>query len=79
MQVEDLTVKSEVLEAKLERTSRRLKEATATAHEEAEKYKATKEVIRSLTAQVKKKNFVLLLYWNMSFKLDISLYFDTHS
>ncbi|XWS51109.1 hypothetical protein CRYUN_Cryun12cG0148300 [Craigia yunnanensis] len=80
-QVEDLTVKSQVLEAKLERTSRRLKEATATAHEEAEKNKASKEVIRSLTAQVKvkKKILVLLLHWNMSFKLDLSLYFDTHS
>ncbi|XVF09098.1 hypothetical protein REPUB_Repub07fG0061900 [Reevesia pubescens] len=53
-QVEDLTVKSQVLEAKLERTSRRLKEATATAHEEAEKNKTSKEVIRSLTTQLKK-------------------------
>ncbi|OMO79108.1 Zinc finger, FYVE-type [Corchorus olitorius] len=50
-QVEDLTVKSQVLEEKLERTSRRLKEATDIAHEEAEKNKASKEVIRSLTAQ----------------------------
>ncbi|XVE54814.1 hypothetical protein DITRI_Ditri03aG0112800 [Diplodiscus trichospermus] len=80
-QVEDLTVKSQDLEAKLERTSRQLKEATATAQEEAEKNKASKEVIRSLTAQVtmEKEILVLLLLWNMSFKLDISFYFYTHS
>ncbi|XP_017973996.1 PREDICTED: uncharacterized protein LOC18604653 isoform X1 [Theobroma cacao] len=53
-QVEDLTVKSQVLEEKLERTSRQLKEAVGTAHEEAEKNKASKEVIRSLTVQLKK-------------------------
>ncbi|XVF54289.1 hypothetical protein PTKIN_Ptkin05aG0168900 [Pterospermum kingtungense] len=53
-QVEDLTVKSQILEAKLERTSKQLKEATATAHKEAEKKKASKEVIRSLKAQLKK-------------------------
>ncbi|KAB2001996.1 hypothetical protein ES319_D11G035200v1 [Gossypium barbadense] len=51
-QVEDLTAKSQVLEAKLERTSKRWKEAMAAASEEAEKNKASKEVIRSLTAQL---------------------------
>ncbi|KAK8710724.1 hypothetical protein V6N13_146037 [Hibiscus sabdariffa] len=53
-QVEDLTSKSQFLEAKLEKTSRQLKEAMATASEEAEKNKASKEVIRSLTEQLNK-------------------------
>ncbi|TXG50460.1 hypothetical protein EZV62_022984 [Acer yangbiense] len=52
-QVEDLTHKSQFLEAELEKTSRQLKEATAKAQEEAEKNKAAQEVIRSLTAQVR--------------------------
>ncbi|KAK3220837.1 hypothetical protein Dsin_014807 [Dipteronia sinensis] len=52
-QVEDLTHKSQFLEAELEKTSRQLKEATAMAQEEAEKNKAAQEVIRSLTAQLK--------------------------
>ena len=70
MQVEDLTVKSEVLEAKLERTSRQLKEATATAHEEAEKNKASKEVIRSLTVQVKmKKKKSWFCYCSLEYEL----------
>ncbi|KAK8692950.1 hypothetical protein V6N13_070551 [Hibiscus sabdariffa] len=50
-QVEDLTSKSQLLEAKLENTSRQLKEAMATASKEAEKNKASKELIRSLTEQ----------------------------
>ena len=53
MQVEDLTHKSQFLEAELEKTSRQLKEATAMAQEEAEKNKAAQEVIRSLTSQVR--------------------------
>lgn len=52
-QVEDLTKKSQHLEAKLERTSKQLKDVTATAADEAEKYKASKEQIKSLTAQYK--------------------------
>ncbi|KAK0586376.1 hypothetical protein LWI29_005861 [Acer saccharum] len=52
-QVEDLTHKSQFLEAELEKTSRQLKEATAMAQEEAEKNKVAQEVIRSLTAQLK--------------------------
>ncbi|XP_059648858.1 PH, RCC1 and FYVE domains-containing protein 1-like isoform X2 [Cornus florida] len=50
-QVENLTSKSQLLEDELERTSRQLKEATALAADEAEKCRAAKEVIRSLTSQ----------------------------
>ncbi|KAK9107658.1 hypothetical protein Syun_023669 [Stephania yunnanensis] len=50
-QVEELTQKSDSLEAELERTSRQLKEANETAEDEAEKCKSAKEVIKSLTAQ----------------------------
>ncbi|XP_020080536.1 uncharacterized protein LOC109704181 isoform X2 [Ananas comosus] len=53
LQVEDLTRKSELLEAELSKTSKQLKEATAIAGEEAAKCKAAKEVIKSLTAQLK--------------------------
>ncbi|RVW31252.1 hypothetical protein CK203_082878 [Vitis vinifera] len=49
--VENLTGKSQILEAELERSSRKLKEVTAVAEGEAEKCKAAKEVIKSLTAQ----------------------------
>ncbi|XWS34077.1 hypothetical protein CRYUN_Cryun21dG0008100 [Craigia yunnanensis] len=52
-QVEDLTCKSQHLEAELEKTSRQLKEVTAIAENEAEKCKSAKEVIRCLTAQLK--------------------------
>ncbi|XP_010242447.1 PREDICTED: uncharacterized protein LOC104586793, partial [Nelumbo nucifera] len=52
-QVENLTYKSQVLEAKLESTSKQLKEATALARDEAEKCKAAKEVIKCLTIQLK--------------------------
>uniref|UniRef100_A0A2N9F4D2 FYVE-type domain-containing protein n=1 Tax=Fagus sylvatica TaxID=28930 RepID=A0A2N9F4D2_FAGSY len=50
-QVEDLTSKSQHLEAELERTSKQLEEVTAIAVDEAEKSKSAKEVIKSLTAQ----------------------------
>ncbi|XP_058096545.1 PH, RCC1 and FYVE domains-containing protein 1-like [Magnolia sinica] len=53
VQVEDLTHKSQLLEAELDRTSRKLKETTAVAGEESAKSKAAKEVIKSLTAQLK--------------------------
>ncbi|KAK8470818.1 hypothetical protein PHAVU_003G066900 [Phaseolus vulgaris] len=52
-QVEDLTRKSKSLEAELERTSKQLKEVTAVAADEAGKCKSAKEVIKSLTAQLK--------------------------
>ncbi|KAA8540950.1 hypothetical protein F0562_024912 [Nyssa sinensis] len=52
-QVEDLTRKSQLLEAEIERTSRQLKEATDLARKEEEKNKAAKEVIKSLTWQLK--------------------------
>ncbi|PON93631.1 Regulator of chromosome condensation (RCC1) family with FYVE zinc finger domain-containing protein [Trema orientale] len=50
-QAEDLTCKSENLEAELKKTSRQLTEATITAGVEAEKTKAAKGVIRSLAAK----------------------------
>ncbi|KAK4429977.1 PH, RCC1 and FYVE domains-containing protein 1 [Sesamum alatum] len=52
-EVEKLTSKTQLLEAKLERKSKQLKEMNARAAEEAEKSKAAKEVIKSLTAQLK--------------------------
>lgn len=51
-QVEVLAQRSQLLEAELERTSRKLKEATELAREEEEKRKAAKEVIKSLTSQL---------------------------
>ncbi|KAH7683593.1 Regulator of chromosome condensation 1/beta-lactamase-inhibitor protein II [Dioscorea alata] len=53
LQVEELTRKSQFLEAEMERTSKQLKEATAVAGDEAAKCKAAKEVIKSLTAKLK--------------------------
>ncbi|GAY36623.1 hypothetical protein CUMW_023380 [Citrus unshiu] len=53
-QVEELTSKSEHLEAELERTSKQLKTVTAIAEDEAEKCKTANEVIKSLTVQLKK-------------------------
>ncbi|CAI9785230.1 unnamed protein product [Fraxinus pennsylvanica] len=52
-QVEEFTKKSHLLEAELEKKSKKLKEVTAYAADEAEKSKAAKEVIKSLTAQLK--------------------------
>ncbi|XP_068326461.1 PH, RCC1 and FYVE domains-containing protein 1-like [Pyrus communis] len=52
-QVEDLTLKSQHLEAELQRTSKKLKEVSTIAADEAEKRKSAKEVIKSLTAQLK--------------------------
>nr|XP_043628397.1 PH, RCC1 and FYVE domains-containing protein 1-like [Erigeron canadensis] len=52
-QVESLTRKAKLQEAELERTSKQLKEAIAIAGEENSKCKAAKEVIKSLTAQLK--------------------------
>lgn len=52
-QVEDLTSKSRRLEAELEKTSKQLKEVTVIASNEADKCKSAKEVIRSLTSQLK--------------------------
>ncbi|KAF9625974.1 hypothetical protein IFM89_028360, partial [Coptis chinensis] len=51
--VENLTSKSKLLEAELEKTSRQLMEVTTKAGEETAKCKAAKEVIKSLTAQLK--------------------------
>ncbi|KAJ6831907.1 uncharacterized protein M6B38_343410 [Iris pallida] len=52
-QVENLTRKAQLQEVELERTTKQLKEAIAVAGEEASKCKAAKEVIRSLTGQLK--------------------------
>ncbi|PIN24088.1 putative protein, contains RCC1 domain [Handroanthus impetiginosus] len=52
-QVEELTRKSQCLEAELDRKSKQLREVTARAADEAEKNYAAKEVIKSLTAQLK--------------------------
>ncbi|KDP36001.1 hypothetical protein JCGZ_08396 [Jatropha curcas] len=52
-QVETLTRKAQLQEVELERTTKQLKEAIAIAGEETAKCKAAKEVIKSLTAQLK--------------------------
>ncbi|XP_074310603.1 PH, RCC1 and FYVE domains-containing protein 1-like [Silene latifolia] len=52
-QVETLTRKTQRQEVELERTTKQLKEAIARAAEETAKCKAAKEVIKSLTAQLK--------------------------
>uniref|UniRef100_A0A2K1Z490 FYVE-type domain-containing protein n=1 Tax=Populus trichocarpa TaxID=3694 RepID=A0A2K1Z490_POPTR len=52
-QMESLTRKAQLQEVELERTTMQLKEAIAIAGEETAKCKAAKEVIKSLTAQLK--------------------------
>ncbi|XP_031251499.1 PH, RCC1 and FYVE domains-containing protein 1-like [Pistacia vera] len=52
-QVENLIRKAQLQEVELERTTKQLKEAIAIAGEETAKCKAAKEVIKSLTAQLK--------------------------
>ncbi|KAJ8773704.1 hypothetical protein K2173_006354 [Erythroxylum novogranatense] len=52
-QVEELTIKTQNLEAELEKKSRQLKEVTAIAADEAEKCKSAREVIKLMTAQIK--------------------------
>ncbi|XP_015058799.1 PH, RCC1 and FYVE domains-containing protein 1 [Solanum pennellii] len=52
-QVENLTRKAQLQEIELERTNKQLKEAIAIAGEETAKCKAAKEVIKSLTSQLK--------------------------
>ncbi|KAJ0716829.1 putative chromatin regulator PHD family [Helianthus annuus] len=52
-QVENLTSKVKLQEIELERTSKQLKEAMAIASDESSKCKAAKEVIKSLTSQLK--------------------------
>ena len=53
MQVEELAWKTQLQEVELEKTSKQLKEAIVIAGEETAKCKAAKEVIKSLTAQVR--------------------------
>ncbi|XP_013611562.1 PREDICTED: uncharacterized protein LOC106318222 isoform X2 [Brassica oleracea var. oleracea] len=52
-QVESLTRKAQFQEVELERTAKQLKEALAIANEETTRCTAAKEVIKSLTAQLK--------------------------
>ncbi|KAL4600670.1 hypothetical protein ACB092_11G214900 [Castanea dentata] len=52
-QVDDLTRNAQLQEIELERTTKQLKEAIEVAGEESSKCKAAKEVIKSLTAQLK--------------------------
>ncbi|KAK4376710.1 hypothetical protein RND71_003006 [Anisodus tanguticus] len=52
-QLEELASKSLLLEAELEKKTKQLKDATARAAVEAEKRRAAKHVIKSLTAQLK--------------------------
>lgn len=67
--MEDLTCKSQHLEAELQKTSKKLKEVSALAADEAEKCKSAKDVIKSLTAQV--ATILCLIF--------CSLYFSTRS
>ncbi|ERM94419.1 hypothetical protein AMTR_s00010p00256680 [Amborella trichopoda] len=53
VQVENLTRKSQLQEVELEKATKELKDAQALAREESEKCKAAKDVIKSLTAQLK--------------------------
>ncbi|XP_042412359.1 PH, RCC1 and FYVE domains-containing protein 1-like [Zingiber officinale] len=53
VQVENLNRKAQLQEVELERTAKQLKEAIAIAGEETAKCKAAKEVIKSLTTQLK--------------------------
>lgn len=58
-QVENLSRKAQLQEVELERTTKQLKEAIAIAGEETAKCKAAKEVIKSLTAQVRQLSFFI--------------------
>lgn len=70
VQVESLTRKAQLQEVELERTTTQLKEAIAIAGEETAKCKAAKEVIKSLTAQVRK----IILYKNLDNNLHVCWY-----
>lgn len=56
-QVEKLTVDNKLLEAELEKARKQLKEAKVITMNEAEKSRAAKEVIKSLTLQVSCTSF----------------------
>ena len=72
-QVENLTRKAQLQEVELERTTQQLKEAVAIAEEETAKCKAAKEVIKSLTAQVR---WIYVCLWSMDiyFNKTLALY-----
>ncbi|XP_022873045.1 PH, RCC1 and FYVE domains-containing protein 1-like [Olea europaea var. sylvestris] len=59
-QVENLTRKAQLQELELEKTTKQLKEAITIAGEETAKCKAAKEVIKSLTAQVRTPSVIHL-------------------
>ena len=61
-QVEDLTQKTQLQEAELERTTIQLKEARTMAGDEIVKCKAAKEVVKLLTAQVRHFHYCFLLH-----------------
>jgi hypothetical protein len=63
--VENLIRKVQVQEVELERTTKQLKEAIAIAEEETTKCEAAKEVIKSLTAQVRWKFLCIstIIFW----------------
>lgn len=67
LQVEELTSKSQNLEAELEKTTKQLKTVTGIAQDEAEKCKSAKEVIKSLTAQVG-------YLYSFNFKMEVRFY-----
>lgn len=60
--MEKLTREAQLQEVELERTTKQLKEAIAIAGEETAKCKAAKEVIKSLTAQVRWFNLFTTLH-----------------
>lgn len=60
--MENLTRKAQLQEIELDRTTKQLKEALAFAEDEAEKCRAAKDVIKSLTAQVRLM-FNIMGFW----------------
>lgn len=73
--MENLSRKAQLQEAELERTTKQLKEAIAIAGEETAKCKAAKEVIKSLTAQVRK--IFCDTYLNDEFRVFLHVFYGT--
>lgn len=73
MKVEQLTSKTQELEEELEKTKRQLKVVTAMAADEAEENRSAKEVIRSLTTQVRSSYFLCFLILNFRIMLTMVL------
>lgn len=72
--MENLARKAQLQEVELERTTKQLKEAITLASEETAKCKAAKEVIKSLTAQV--RWLMLLLSLMVEFILHVKDFFS---